>query len=88
MVIRLLGHYSGWKADVNIFYENVAFRKIALEKRQFEKEILYIGELVEEYENSWAVFTNKGYQGGVTHVRLPLPPKSHQMDYFWVVIRH
>lgn len=64
---------------MDIFYRNVDFHNVALEKKEEEVELKDTGLMVEQYGDYWAVLMDKGYQGAMEYVRAIRPKKKQPL---------
>ena len=69
-------HYTGSTADIDIFYQNLAWHKTQLRKSVDERIIPDVGPAADKYPRYWAVLMDKGYQGAAESIRAITPVKN------------
>ena len=68
-------HFAGSINDIDIFYDNLEFHELALQKNE-SSEVEDDGYLVAKYPDQWGILADKGYQGAAHHIRLIHPMRK------------
>lgn len=75
-------HYPGSVSYLENFQRNVDLHETALRKKGLEIKITYLGLLLSEYPDHWAILMDKGYQGAAEVFRAVTPKRNRRTVFF------